>query len=257
MPIPDIKSYLAPLSDELRREWPKNRMVHVVFHGHSVPAGYFRTPVVDTFHAYPHLVHVGIKAAYPHAVVNATVTAIGGENSLSGAKRFERDVLSLRPDVVVIDYALNDRRKPLEQVETAWRSMIQTSKKHRIPVILLTPTGDETADMNDPADPLRQRADRSDLVQRAFERAAAESGAPAPMLAEAACRALARHSWPGNLRELQHVARFALAVSDAAITVRAVSGSRVSPTMITSGSARNSARSEVAKLQPILGLTWI
>ena len=65
--------------------------------------------------------------------------------------------------------------------------------------------------------PLRQRADRVDLVQRAFERAAAESGLAAPTLSEDACQALARHSWPGNLRELQHVARFALAVSDAAV----------------------------------------
>lgn len=62
--------------------------------------------------------------------------------------------------------------------------------------------------------PLRQRADRGDLVQLAFERAAAEAGLLAPVLTEAARRALLRHGWPGNLRELQHVARFALAVSD-------------------------------------------
>ena len=63
---------------------------------------------------------------------------------------------------------------------------------------------------------LRQRADRGELVQAAFQRAAAEAGLPAPTLTVAAHRALARHAWPGNLRELQHVARFAVAVCDAA-----------------------------------------
>ena len=160
MPIADIKTYLAPLSEELRREWPKNRMVHVVFHGHSVPAGYFRTPVVDTFHAYPHLVHIGIKAAYPHAVVNATVTAIGGENSLSGAKRFERDVHSLRPDVVVIDYALNDRGVGLDAAGAAWTSMITACRQKNIKVILCTPTGDTSSRRNDPNDALVQHTEQ-------------------------------------------------------------------------------------------------
>jgi lysophospholipase L1-like esterase len=154
MSVANIKTYLGPLTDELRKEWPANRIVHVVFHGHSVPAGYFKTPVVDTFHAYPHLVHVGIKAAYPHAVVNATVTAIGGENSLSGANRFERDVLSLRPDVVVIDYALNDRGVGLDKALAAWTSMILACRQKNIKVILCTPTGDTSTRRNDPNDAL-------------------------------------------------------------------------------------------------------
>jgi len=36
-------------------------------------------------------------------------TAIGGENSSAGARRFESDVLVHKPDVLFIDYALNDR----------------------------------------------------------------------------------------------------------------------------------------------------
>ncbi|MEK5235702.1 hypothetical protein NST99_08380 [Paenibacillus sp. FSL L8-0470] len=31
------------------------RTLNIVCHGHSVPSGYFATPIVDTFHAYPHL----------------------------------------------------------------------------------------------------------------------------------------------------------------------------------------------------------
>lgn len=40
-------SYLHAVVAELSRQWPQNRTVSVVCHGHSVPAGYFRTPVVD------------------------------------------------------------------------------------------------------------------------------------------------------------------------------------------------------------------
>jgi transcriptional regulator of acetoin/glycerol metabolism len=61
---------------------------------------------------------------------------------------------------------------------------------------------------------LRERADRMALIERAFERAADEAGQARAALSDAARRLLAAHAWPGNLRELQHVARFAIAVND-------------------------------------------
>lgn len=143
----------------LEKKWPDNRAVRVVFHGHSVPAGYQVTPEVRTFEAYPHGFHVWLKQHHPFAVVNVIVTAIGGEDSISGAARFEHDVLPLKPDLLCIDYALNDRRLPLDAVEAAWTRMIQMAKSQQIPLVLLTPTGDATADLSSPDDPLRQRAD--------------------------------------------------------------------------------------------------
>jgi hypothetical protein len=149
---------LAPLHAELGKKWPGNRTVNIVFHGHSVPSGYHKTPDVRPFESYPHLVHVGLKGRFPHAVLNVIVTAIGGEASPAGAERFSRDVLPHRPDLVLIDYALNDRRIAEEQVEAAWLSMIRTAKESGVPVVLITPTGDAKADMANPADPLTQRA---------------------------------------------------------------------------------------------------
>lgn len=154
---------ISPLWSAMQVKWPKNKTVHIVFHGHSVPAGYHKTPEVKTFESYPHLFHVWLKEQYPHAVINVIVAAIGGEDSVSGAARFERDVLSHRPDLIFIDYALNDRRKALAEVEKSWRSMIGLAKSNRIPVVLMTPTGEENADMKQPNDPLRQRAD---LIRR-------------------------------------------------------------------------------------------
>ena len=140
--IADRGSYLEELKVQLGQKWPDNQTVNVVFHGHSVPAGYARTPVVNTLHAYPHLTLCGIKERYPTAVVNVIVTAIGGEQSEQGAERFEAEVLTHRPDVLLIDYALNDRTIGLERSEKAWRKMIEAALARGVKVILLTPTPD-------------------------------------------------------------------------------------------------------------------
>jgi acyl-CoA thioesterase-1 len=136
--------YLAELREQLQLAWPANRTVTVVCQGHSVPAGYFATPAVQTFDAYPHLLHIGLKERYANAVINVTVTAIGGEDAAGGYNRFERDVLSLRPDLVTIDYGLNDRRIGLQAADEAWRGMIESALSHGIKVILLTPTHNDS-----------------------------------------------------------------------------------------------------------------
>lgn len=150
---------LTTLSDLMKTAWPKSRTIHVVFHGHSVPAGFHKTPEVKPFESYPHLVNRKLKEQYAHAVINVITTAIGGENSVSGAARFERDVLSLRPDIIFIDYALNDRRQDEDKVRKSWEQMIAAAKKAKVPVVLLTPTGDSSAKLSDPADPLNVRAE--------------------------------------------------------------------------------------------------
>ncbi|WP_152365602.1 SGNH/GDSL hydrolase family protein [Microlunatus speluncae] len=151
--------YLDPIRAELTRAWPDNRTVNLIFHGHSVPAGYFDTPDVRTDLAYPRLVQDGLKRRYPYAVINAIVTAIGGEHSAQGADRFDA-VVAHRPDVLFLDYALNDRSIGLEQAETAWTSMISAAVAAGTKVVLLTPTGDLRSDLTDPADDLNRHADQ-------------------------------------------------------------------------------------------------
>lgn len=158
--VPSPGTYLGSLRTQLDKKWPANRMVNIVCHGHSVPAGYFKTPVVDTFNAYPHLWHQRIKETHPFAVVNVFVTAIGGEQSEQGATRFERDVLARRPDLVTLDYGLNDRRLGLNRARKAWSSMIEKAQAAGVKVILLTPTGDTSAKLDDPNDPLNQHAEQ-------------------------------------------------------------------------------------------------
>lgn len=142
MAVANPNSYCSELIKDLKIPWPDNHTINIVCHGHSVPAGYFASAVVDTFNAYPHLFHRGLKEKFPLAVINVIVTAIGGEESSGGAERFERDVLSHQPSLITIDYGLNDRRIGHELSEKSWRSMIEMAKRNNSKIILLTPTAD-------------------------------------------------------------------------------------------------------------------
>ena len=163
----DHSDYLSDLKNELLKKWPQNRTVNIVFHGHSVPAGYFKTPHVNTMGAYPSLFLKKLKEIYPYALVNVIVTAIGGENSLNGSIRFEKDVLTHKPDVILIDYALNDRGAGLEKAKEAWSWMIKMAKEQDIPVILLTPSPDQSVDYENPDNELKKHTDQ--IIQLAKE----------------------------------------------------------------------------------------
>ena len=166
--VADAKIYLKDISALLNRQWPANRTVNIVCHGHSVPAGYFKAPVVDTFNAYPHLLHKELKNRFPYAVINVIVTAIGGENSEGGAKRFGKDVLAFNPDIVTIDYALNDRGIGLARAEASWKLMITNAVQKGIKVILLTPTPDLTAKLENASDPLNKHAEQIRKLAREY-----------------------------------------------------------------------------------------
>lgn len=155
-----IKHYsVKQLFIDLRKEWPKNRTMNIVWHGHSVPSGYHKTPKVEPFGSYPFMVYQGLNQRFPTAVINNIKTAIGGENSIQGAARFERDVLPYHPDLLFIDYAINDRSQPLDKVEKAWRFMIESAQKNEIPLVLLTPTGTRFDNFKDPKNALAIRAE--------------------------------------------------------------------------------------------------
>ncbi len=143
----DTATYLQSVKPELQKKWPGNRTINLVFHGHSVPSGYFATPLVQTLDAYPYQVLKKLKENYPYAVINVITTSIGGENSQQGAKRFNSDVLIHKPDVLFIDYALNDRRIGLEQSKKSMEEMIKKALEKQIKVILLTPSPDMRVDI--------------------------------------------------------------------------------------------------------------
>lgn len=156
--IASPSNYLKNINVELKKEWPENKTINLVFHGHSVPAGYFKTPTVNTLDSYPYQLLKKLKAQYPYAVINIINTSIGGENSESGSKRFKSDVLAHKPDVLFIDYALNDRGIGLVKAKKAWELMIKKALKKNIKVILFTPSPDQGVNILDPNNELEQHA---------------------------------------------------------------------------------------------------
>lgn len=155
----DGQQGVAELWPTLRATWPDNRTVNVVWHGHSVPAGYHLTPQVKPLESYPFMVYRGLNERFPTAVLNNITTAIGGENSVHGAARFRHDVLGTDPDLLFIDYAINDRSLLVKDVERAWCSMIEHALRRGVPLVLLTPTGTRFDDLADPGNVLAVRAE--------------------------------------------------------------------------------------------------
>ncbi len=102
----------------------------------------------------------GLKEKYPYAVINSINTSIGGENSLSGSKRFKSEVLTHNPDVLFIDYSLNDRGIGLEAAKKYWSKMIKKAMRENIKVILLTPSPDTRVDIFEPNNILEQHANQ-------------------------------------------------------------------------------------------------
>ncbi|MFD1552695.1 SGNH/GDSL hydrolase family protein [Putridiphycobacter roseus] len=149
-------TYLKDICVDLVEVWPNNKTINLVFHGHSVPTGFFETPQVNTLKAYPFKVLVGLKKKFPNAVINIITTSKGGENSEEGAKRFSNEVLNHHPDVLFIDYALNDMGIGLEKANAAWQEMVSKALRENIKVILLTPTPDQNINILEPDNELEK-----------------------------------------------------------------------------------------------------
>ena len=138
----DRNNYLLEEKNELSKVWPDNRAYHIVCHGHSIPCGYTAAHMIRPFDAYPHLLHRTLNDRFPTAVINVITTAVGGENSEAGAKRFSEEVLCHRPDLITIDYGRNDMYLDLEASEKALRSMIEKGIAYGSKIILITPAPD-------------------------------------------------------------------------------------------------------------------
>jgi acyl-CoA thioesterase I len=168
-------NYLAEIKKELVKEWPGNKTINLVFHGHSVPAGYFKTPVVNTLDSYPFQLLKLLKGKYPYAVINIINTSIGGENSVNGQKRFENEVLNHKPDILFIDYALNDRSVGTDEVKKAWEKMIERALQEKIKVILLTPSPDLSVNLSDPNNELEKHANQIKELSKKYNIGLADS----------------------------------------------------------------------------------
>lgn len=101
--------------------------VTIVFLGDSVTQGCFEVyktgensieTVYDHQHAYSTRLREMLGVLYPRAQINIINSGISGNNAVHGAQRLERDVLSYRPDLVVVSFGLNDSAAGVEGIGT-------------------------------------------------------------------------------------------------------------------------------------------
>jgi lysophospholipase L1-like esterase len=135
-------TYLADEVRKLNMVWPENKSFHIVCHGHSIPCGYTAAHMVKTFDAYPHQLHRILNNRFPTAVINMITSAVGGENSIKGAQRFEDEVLCHKPDLITIDYGRNDMFLTKSAMTGAWRQMIEQGIAYGAKLLLITPAPD-------------------------------------------------------------------------------------------------------------------
>jgi len=150
--------YLSNVQKELKIVFPKNKIINLVFHGHSVPSGYWSHQEVHTLESYPNLLLRKLKSIYSYAVINIIITSIGGESSEKGQSRLKTDVLPHKPDVLFIDYALNDLGIGLERSKVAWEKMIEEALANNIKVVLVTPSPDQRHNILEPGNNLELHA---------------------------------------------------------------------------------------------------
>ena len=74
--------------------------------GGSITAGGLQTK--EPKNRYVARVAAWFTQTFPQAKVKFVNAGIGGTNSLYGAMRVRRDVLSKQPDLVIVEYAVND-----------------------------------------------------------------------------------------------------------------------------------------------------
>lgn len=122
----------------------KGERVTVVYLGESTTAGGY----------WPALFTRGLQDLYPRSVVEGINVGIGGENILGGLPRLESDVFSKNPDLVIIEYVINDSsmnyhhdpRKGPGPVEMAHRELTaKVRERGGIDLVYLT------ANMGNPA----------------------------------------------------------------------------------------------------------
>lgn len=128
----------------------QNRTPTIAFLGDSVTQGCFElylseTGAIETvvdqnavYHAdFARLLHL----LWPRCPVNIINAGISGDSAVSGLKRLERDVLSVKPDLTVVSFGLNDSHHGDEGIAAyceALRTIFQKLKDHGSEVIYMT-----------------------------------------------------------------------------------------------------------------------
>ncbi|MBO7746971.1 hypothetical protein I8J29_22465 [Paenibacillus sp. MWE-103] len=117
--------------DPFRRKLAEGRPARVAFFGESTTrSGHW-----------PYRLMRALRDARPGAPLYSSNVAVGGESSIRGARRYEQDVRGTAPDLVVLEYMLNDSGAGTGRAEPAIRDILTRLRRDGIPCLIVTNNG--------------------------------------------------------------------------------------------------------------------
>jgi hypothetical protein len=127
IPIERIET-LIPIVNKLKSGTP----VRIAFYGESTTRN----------GRWPYQLMEGLRQLFPLAIIKSSNIAVSGENSLVGIRRLQDEVLNLQPDLVLVEYMINDTctGKPVE-VEKNQRRIIEMIQSIGAVCMLITGNG--------------------------------------------------------------------------------------------------------------------
>ena len=136
----DYITYNSPLTNTYKR-LTDDRELNIVYFGGSVTEGYGVSREVESWRA---LSGEWFKSQFPAATINTYSAAIGGTDTHLGIMRLETDVISKNPDLLFIEFAMNDNYCGLSKddsaryLETIIREVRESNPYCDVVVLLIT-----------------------------------------------------------------------------------------------------------------------
>lgn len=93
--------------------------------GHPVTIAYFGGSITEASKGWREQSTAWLQAQYPKAKINSINAAIGGTGSDLGVFRLRQHVLVHRPDMVFVEFAVNDSKKQPEEIYKAMEGMVR------------------------------------------------------------------------------------------------------------------------------------
>ncbi|MEI6512231.1 MAG: GDSL-type esterase/lipase family protein [bacterium] len=111
----------------------------IVCLGDSITGAYYHT---GSRRAYPEMLKIALEKAYKCSEIEVINAGLNGDNTLGGLERLESDVLSHKPDLVTINFGMNDcTHLPIEEYHANIVELVTKCGNTGAKVVLCTPTG--------------------------------------------------------------------------------------------------------------------
>lgn len=111
--------------------------VRIVCFGDSITGAYYHT---GSRRAWPDWLREALMGAYPQAQLKVFNAGISGHTTVEALARLERDVLARQPQLVVMNFGMNDvTRVPMDAYRQNLQTIIQKSGEAGAAVVLVTP----------------------------------------------------------------------------------------------------------------------